>query len=160
VGLVAGDPLAGTIYEVFDLLMKHYALQERWKGGRAYIRRVVGDVVKTSRPKFVVGIDPETAVAIQTRRQRGYGHARRYEESAKPLLTVDAAVRWLATRGLPVSRETIYRWIREKKIHATQNKRKGIILDEKALQQAVALVRLYLSRSIGRERDGGSEEDI
>jgi hypothetical protein len=67
---------------------------------------------------------------------------------------------WLATRGLPVSRETIYRWIREKKIYATQNKRKRILLDEKALQQAVALVRLYLSRSIGRERGGGSEEDI
>jgi hypothetical protein len=156
----AGDPIAGVIYEVFARLRKRYAFQAHWKGGPNYIRRVVRDVVKTSEPQLVYGIDPETAVAIQTRRQRGFGHARGHEESAKVLLAVDAAVRWLGMRGLPVSRETIYRWIRGKKIHATQNKRKGILLDKKALEQAEALVRLYLSRSVGRESDGGPQENI
>jgi excisionase family DNA binding protein len=149
VGVVAGDPLVGTIYEVFGLLKKHYGLQERWKGGTAYIWRVVRHLGKKSGPKLVAHFDPETAVAIQSRRERGYGRARRHEESPETAVTADAAVRCLATRGLSVSRETLYRWIREKKIYATQKKRKRILLDETALEQAAALARLHRSRLTG-----------
>jgi hypothetical protein len=159
-GSVAGNPLAGTIYEVFNLIKKHYTLQEHEKGGPAYIWRVVRDVGKKFEPQLVFGIDTKTAVAIQTRRQRGYGHVRGHEGSEKRQLGVDAGVGRLAARGLPVSRVTLYRWIREKKIHVTQNKPKRILLDEAAFEQAEALVRLRLFRLAGRESDGGPEEDI
>jgi hypothetical protein len=119
----------------------------------------VRNLIEKSEPKLVAGIDPETAVAIQTRRQGGYGYVRRYEESEKRLLTVDAAVRWVATRGLSVSRETLYRWIREKKINAIQNKQTRILLDAMALEQAEALAKLHRSRLAARERDCGPEEN-
>jgi hypothetical protein len=157
-GSVAGDPSAGIIYEVFSLLKKHYAFQEHWKGGPAYIWRVVRHLMKKSGPKLVVGIDHEAAEAIQQRKRQGRRAPIGRAGIANPLLTVDAAVEWLAAKGVPVSRETLYRWIREKKITHMTDERGRLRLDDTALAQA-ASARPGRSRLTCREIDDNQEEE-
>jgi hypothetical protein len=114
--------------------------------------------MKKSGPKLVVGIDHEAAEAIQQRKRQGRRAPIGRAGIANPLLTVDAAVEWLAAKGVPVSRETLYRWIREKKITHMTDERGRLRLDDTALAQ-VASARPGRSRLTCREIDDNQEEE-
>lgn len=51
-GVVAGDPLAGMMYEVFGRLKQRYTLQEHEKGGPLYIWRIAHDLKGKGRKRL------------------------------------------------------------------------------------------------------------
>jgi hypothetical protein len=151
-----GDPLEGIIWEIFNGIKQHYALQEHWKGLPQYIWRVVRTVMKRNGPSLVTSADPE-GVATRQLQQKGRISPGGHESLANRPPTLDQAVRVLARKWLPISRESLYRWIREKKITSIKDERGRIRLDDAGLAKAEALARRERSRMTSRVTDDDQE---
>ncbi len=141
----------GRLAEILEALRRHFDFPQHWKGLRKYLSRVIRDT--RLRPWKTQGrevlLAPEGAEEREVRRARGKpsNSDRAGPTHAGPpsLLPV-----WKAAESLGVRRETVYRWIRGKKIQANiQDGRR--VLTEASLESARPLVRQRKIRTALRE---------
>ena len=124
-----------TLPAFLDYLQRHYTLAKGWQGLRAYISKAKRGFRQKNMQEYIVD-DLEKAQEKGVREEKGSKRSRiPKEQSEEGLISVDAAVIQLRNERYEISRDTIYRWIKQGKVPVTQNRYGRIRLTQESIEQ-------------------------